>query len=126
MYNPDYTLSDSINDKLKVIRDYVTMRGYLEQLAEESSEVIKAAIKCIHIDPYESDGAYPVDLTKYELMKCHDDLYNEIVDFIVCIYILYSDSDFVKKCIIPTDEIIEERLDKMLTRIKERNSNGND
>lgn len=113
-------------DKLREVRKYVSLRGCLEQLAEESSEIIKAAIKCIRIDPYESNGAYPVDQTKYDLMKCHDDLYNEIVDFIVCIYILYSDSDFVKKHIIPTDEIIEERLDKMLTRIKERNSNEND
>lgn len=109
----------SIEDKIYLLRETISPRGALELLAEESSEVIKACIKCIRTSYYRKDGTYPVDKRKYNPEVCILNLRNEMFDFVTCLYILYVADDINIEDFILNGNEIEKRLNEMIARIEE-------
>lgn len=110
----------NIQKKVRKLNESLSPRGRLELLTEESSEVIQAAMKLIRVSEVDSKGTYPVDKDKYNLRKCSDDLVEEIMDVVTCVYILCAESCDVRDALLGYD-IINERLDKMITRIEANN-----
>ena len=107
-----------IQGKVRKLNESISLRGRLELLTEKSSEVTQAAVKLIRTSEVDNERTYPVDKEKYNLRKCSDNLVEEIVDVVTCIYILFAESFDVRDAILDYN-VIGERLDKMLARIEE-------
>lgn len=108
----------NIQEKVSKLHDDIDAQGFLELLAEESSEVIQAVMKLIRVSNEVEYGVYPVDKTKYSIKKCEKNLENEIMDVITCVFLIYGDSFDVPNSFLGYDAI-NERLDKMIARIEE-------
>ena len=80
-----------IQGKVRKLREHIDKRGCLELLAEESSEVTKAAMKLIRVSDASNDKVYPADKNKYNIKNCEVDLNNEIMDVITCVFLLQED-----------------------------------
>lgn len=99
----------NIQCKVRKLHEHIDPRGCLELLAEESSEVTKAAMKLIRVSEAANDMVYPADKNKYNIKNCEVDLNNEIMDVITCVFLLQA----------AHYDVINERLDKMIARIEE-------
>lgn len=99
----------NIQCKVRKLHEHVDPRGCLELLAEEASEVTKAAMKLIRVSEAYNDKVYPADKNKYNIKNCEVDLNNEIMDVITCVFLLQA----------AHYDVINERLDKMIARIEE-------
>lgn len=108
----------NIQEKVRKLNESVSPRGRLELLAEESSEVIQACMKLIRVSEAENDCIYPADKTKYNIKNCEVDLNNEVMDVITCLFLLWANHYDVPNSLMDY-EAINERLDKMIARIKE-------
>lgn len=108
----------NIQEKVRKLNESISPRGRLELLTEESSEVIQASMKLIRASEVDNKGTYPIDKEKYNLRECTDNLVEEIMDVVTCIYILCAESCDVRDALLGYD-VISERLDKMLARIEE-------
>ena len=108
----------NIQGKVRKLRKYINSRGCLELLAEESSEVTQAAMKLIRVSEASNDKVYPVNKEKYTIKNCEEDLNNEIMDVITCVFLLQAANYDVTDSIMVYDAI-NERLDKMIARIEE-------
>lgn len=108
----------NIQGKVRKLRKYIDSRGCLELLAEESSEVIQAAMKLIRVSEAYSDKIYPADKNKYNIKNCEENLNNEIIDVITCVFLLQAAHYDVSSYIMDY-EVINKRLDKMIARIEE-------
>ena len=108
----------NIQSKVHKLHEHVDPRGCLELLAEEASEVTKAAIKLIRVSESCNDKVYPADKNKYNIKNCEVDLNNEIMDVITCVFLLQADHYDVPNSLMDYD-VINERLDKMIARIEE-------
>lgn len=107
-----------IQGKVRKLRKLIDPRGCLELLAEESSEVTKAAMKLIRVSEASDDMIYPADKSKYNIKNCEVSLNNEIMDVITCIFLLWACHYDVQNSLMDYD-VIGERLDKMIARIEE-------
>lgn len=107
-----------IQGKVRKLHEHVDPRGCLELLAEEASEVTKAAMKLIRVSESCNDKVYPADKNKYNIKNCEVDLNNEIMDVITCVFLLQAAHYDVPNSLMDYDVIIE-RLDKMIARIEE-------
>lgn len=107
-----------IQEKVRKLHEHVDPRGCLELLAEEASEVTKAAMKLIRVSEAYSDKVYPADKNKYNIKNCEVDLNNEIMDVITCVFLLQAAHYDVPNSLMDYD-VINERLDKMIARIEE-------
>lgn len=107
-----------IQGKVRKLHEYVDLRGCLELLAEEASEVTKAAMKLIRVSEAYSDKVYPADKNKYNIKNCEVDLNNEIMDVITCVFLLQAVHYDVPNSLMDYD-VINERLDKMIARIED-------
>lgn len=107
-----------IQGKVRKIHERVDPRGCLELLAEEASEVTKAAMKLIRVSESYNDKVYPADKNKYNIKNCEVALNNEIMDVITCVFLLQATHYDVPNSLMDYDVIIE-RLDKMIARIEE-------
>ena len=108
----------NIQEKVRKLHEHIDQRGCLELLAEESSEVIQAAMKLIRVSEAYSDKIYPADKNKYNIKNCEEDLNNEIIDVITCVFLLQAANYDVSNYLMHYDAI-NERLDKMIERIEE-------
>lgn len=108
----------NIQCKVRKLHEHVNPRGCLELLAEEASEVTKAAMKLIRVSEAYNDKVYPADKNKYNIKNCEVDLNNEIMDVITCVFLLQAAHYDVLNSLMDYDVIIE-RLDKMVARIEE-------
>ena len=115
MHNIQYY---DIKEKVHKLNESINPRGRLELLAEESSEVVQAAMKLIRVSEVDNKGIYPVDKKKYNIKKCSNNLTDEILDVIVCVFLLCAESCDVREALLNYN-VINERLDKMLARIEE-------
>lgn len=107
-----------IQGKVRKLHEHIDPRGCLELLAEESSEVTKAAMKLIRVSEAANDKVYPADKSKYNIKNCEVDLNNEIMDVITCVFLLQAAHYDVPNSLMDYD-VINERLDKMIARIEE-------
>lgn len=107
-----------IQEKVRKLHEHVDPRGCLELLAEEASEVTKAAMKLIRVSESCNDKVYPADKNKYNIKNCEVALNNEIMDVITCVFLLRKVNYDVSNSIMDYYEI-NERLDKMIARIEE-------
>lgn len=110
-----------IQGKVRKLREHIDKRGCLELLAEESSEVTKAAMKLIRVSDASNDKVYPADKEKYTIKNCEVALNNEIMDVVTCVFLLQAAHYDVPNSLMDYD-VINERLDKMISRI-EKNEN---
>ena len=108
----------NIQGKVRKLHKHIDKRGCLELLAEEASEVTKAAMKLIRVSEAYNDKVYPADKNKYNIKNCEVDLNNEIIDVITCVFLLQASNYDVSNYLIDYDEI-NDRLDKMIARIEE-------
>lgn len=108
----------NIQEKVRKLRKYIDSRGCLELLAEESSEVTKAAMKLIRVSDASNDKVYPADKNKYNIKNCEVALNNEIMDVVTCVFLLQEDHYDVSNYLMYYDAI-NDRLDKMIARIEE-------
>lgn len=108
----------NIQEKVRTLKYDIEPQSCLELLAEKSSEVIQAVMKLIRVSNDGEYGVYPVDKSKYNVEKCEEDLRNEIMDVITCVFLIYGDhpNDLNSPLVY---DAINERLDKMLARIEE-------
>lgn len=101
----------------KFIQDNVSSRSMLELLAEEATELSKAALKMIRVDE-SCDDIYPVDPEKYTHDICRDNLIEEITDVYTCIRLLGLQ---------PDEQMSDDKLGDMAMRIiKYGNIGGTD
>lgn len=107
-----------IQGKVRKLRECIDPRGCLELLAEESSEVTKAAMKLIRVSEASNDMVYPADKNKYNIKNCEVDLNNEVMDVITCVFLLQAAHYDVPNSLMDYN-VINERLDKMIARIEE-------
>ena len=107
-----------IQGKVRKLHEHIDPRGCLELLAEESSEVTKAAMKLIRVSEASNDMIYPADKNKYNIKNCEVALNNEIMDVITCVFLLQAAHYDVPNSLMDYD-VINERLDKMIARIEE-------
>lgn len=108
----------NIQGKVRKLHEHIDKRGCLELLAEEASEVTKAAMKLIRVSEAYNDKVYPADKNKYNIKNCEVDLNNEIMDVITCVFLLQASNYDVSNYLIDYDAI-NDRLDKMIARIEE-------
>ena len=108
----------NIQGKVRKLHKHIDKRGCLELLAEEASEVTKAAMKLIRVSEAYNDKVYPADKNKYNIKNCEVDLNNEIMDVITCVFLLQASNYDVSNYLIDYDAI-NDRLDKMIARIEE-------
>ena len=108
----------NIQGKVRKLHEHIDTRGCLELLAEEASEVTKAALKLIRVSEAYNDKVYPADKSKYNIKNCEADLNNEIMDVITCVFLLQASHYDVSSYLMDYDAI-NERLDKMIARIEE-------
>jgi dihydroneopterin aldolase len=107
-----------IQEKVRKLHEHIDPRGCLELLAEESSEVTKAAMKLIRVSEASNDMVYPADKSKYNIKNCEVDLNNKVMDVITCVLLLQAAHYDVPNSLIDYG-VISERLDKMIARIEE-------
>lgn len=107
-----------IQRKVHKLHEHIDQRGCLELLAEEASEVTKAAMKLIRVSESCNDKVYPADKNKYNIKNCEVALNNEITDVITCVFLLQTAHYDVPNSLMDYD-VINERLDKMIARIEE-------
>lgn len=107
-----------IQGKVRKSRKRIDPRDCLELLAEESSEVTKAAMKLIRVSEASNDMVYPADKNKYNIKNCEVNLNNEVMDVITCVFLLQAAHYDVPNSLMDYD-VINERLDKMIARIEE-------
>lgn len=107
-----------IQGKVRKLHECIDTRSCLELLAEESSEVIKAAMKLIRVSEASNDMVYPADKNKYNIKNCEVDLNNEVMDVITCVFLLQAAHYDVPNSLMDYN-VINERLDKMIARIEE-------
>lgn len=102
----------NIQRKVHKLHEHVDPRGCLELLAEEASEITKAAMKLIRVSESYNDK------NKYNIENCEVALNNEIMDVITCVFLLQAAHYDVPNSLMDYD-VINERLDKMIARIEE-------
>lgn len=90
--------------KFEDFKKYLDKRDVLEALAEESSELTQAAVKCIRAEGLSKH------VTPISVDKAYDNLNEEIADVIRCLYMLklYTNKDIK----IPTEEEIKHNSSK--------------
>lgn len=108
----------NIKKRVHILRDHIDYRGCLELLAEESSELTKAAMKLIRVSEADENPIYPVDKEKYDIKRCQMNLIGELRDVLTCMFLLFNDPDDAANSFTNYGEITD-RLDKMLARIEE-------
>lgn len=113
----------NIQCKVRKLHEHIDPRGCLELLAEEASEVTKAAMKLIRVSESCNDKVYPADKNKYNIKNCEVDLNNEIIDVITCVFLLQAAHYDVPNSLMDYD-VINERLDKMIARIEENKNDA--
>lgn len=113
----------NIQGKVRKLHEHIDPRGCLELLAEESSEVTKAAMKLIRVSEAANDMVYPADKNKYNIKNCEVDLNNEVMDVITCVFLLQAAHYDVPNSLMDYD-VINERLDKMIARIEENRNDA--
>lgn len=107
--------------KFEDFKKYLDKRDVLEALAEESSELTQAAVKCIRAEGL-SNHVTPISVD-----KAYDNLNEEIDDVIRCLYMLklYTDKDIK----IPTEEEIKynsSKTDRLISRLEKEQVSDND
>lgn len=108
----------NITGIVRKLRDHIDHRGCLELLAEESSELTQAAMKLIRSSEADGNLIYPVDKEKYDIEKCEANLNDELINVLVCVFLLFEDPCEALNSFVKYDKITD-RLVKMLVRIEE-------